>query len=136
MVNKLKVLNKKDVTISEGMIGLFYEDINYSSDGGLYAELIENRSFESLDARGTNDNYSQVYDGGYGWSPYPNDGEGALMEYLSEHPAFKENPHYLEFTAAQNQKGLDRKSTRLNSSHVAISYAVFCLKKKNKNKEH
>src|SRR5690625_1139442 len=29
---------------------------------------------------------------------------------------------------------LDRKSTRLNSSHVAISYAVFCLKKKNKYK--
>src|SRR5439155_19320180 len=27
--------------------------------------------------------------------------------------------------------GVDRKSTRLNSSHVAISYAVFCLKKKN-----
>src|SRR5699024_11257779 len=27
---------------------------------------------------------------------------------------------------------LDRKSTRLNSSHVSISYAVFCLKKKNK----
>src|SRR5207253_7724051 len=29
----------------------------------------------------------------------------------------------------------DRKSTRLNSSHVAISYAVFCLKKKKTNKE-
>src|SRR5690625_6187633 len=29
--------------------------------------------------------------------------------------------------------GRDRKSTRLNSSHVAISYAVFCLKKKNNN---
>src|SRR5438034_8782341 len=28
----------------------------------------------------------------------------------------------------------DRKSTRLNSSHTVISYAVFCLKKKNKNK--
>src|SRR5437870_13089170 len=28
---------------------------------------------------------------------------------------------------------LDRKSTRLNSSHVAISYAVFCLKKKKSN---
>src|SRR5699024_12705103 len=27
----------------------------------------------------------------------------------------------------------DRKSTRLNSSHVSISYAVFCLKKKNRN---
>src|SRR5690625_2259908 len=30
---------------------------------------------------------------------------------------------------------IDRKSTRLNSSHVAISYAVFCLKKKNKNSD-
>src|SRR5260221_14624833 len=29
----------------------------------------------------------------------------------------------------------DRKSTRLNSSHTVISYAVFCLKKKNKNAE-
>src|SRR5439155_22132576 len=29
-------------------------------------------------------------------------------------------------------EGVDRKSTRLNSSHVAISYAVFCLKKKKK----
>src|SRR5439155_24075944 len=31
---------------------------------------------------------------------------------------------------SQLKVGLDRKSTRLNSSHVAISYAVFCLKKK------
>src|SRR5690625_6389806 len=30
----------------------------------------------------------------------------------------------------------DRKSTRLNSSHVAISYAVFCLKKKKKHDDH
>src|SRR5689334_23954650 len=30
--------------------------------------------------------------------------------------------------------GEDRKSTRLNSSHSSISYAVFCLKKKKKNK--
>src|SRR5256885_12870749 len=29
--------------------------------------------------------------------------------------------------------GLDRKSTRLNSSHLVISYAVFCLKKKNRH---
>src|SRR5256885_5413929 len=30
----------------------------------------------------------------------------------------------------------DRKSTRLNSSHLVISYAVFCLKKKNKTSDH
>src|SRR5438034_2571939 len=31
-----------------------------------------------------------------------------------------------------NASGIDRKSTRLNSSHTVISYAVFCLKKKKK----
>src|SRR5436305_12014496 len=31
---------------------------------------------------------------------------------------------------------IDRKSTRLNSSHVRISYAVFCLKKKKKQNNH
>src|SRR5439155_25386910 len=36
-----------------------------------------------------------------------------------------------EERAAGAAAGRDRKSTRLNSSHVAISYAVFCLKKKN-----
>src|SRR5207249_12025554 len=33
-------------------------------------------------------------------------------------------------------RGQDRKSTRLNSSHVSISYAVFCLKKKKKKKKN
>src|SRR5436309_7753397 len=37
-----------------------------------------------------------------------------------------------EEAAAPREDGQDRKSTRLNSSHVKISYAVFCLKKKKK----
>src|SRR5690625_7099618 len=41
------------------------------------------------------------------------------------------NPPY---TIAAELLRRDRKSTRLNSSHVAISYAVFCLKKKTNNK--
>src|SRR5436305_14508363 len=36
--------------------------------------------------------------------------------------------------AQETSHGGDRKSTRLNSSHVRISYAVFCLKKKKKRK--
>src|SRR5690625_6744682 len=36
----------------------------------------------------------------------------------------------LQIRAERAARGGDRKSTRLNSSHVAISYAVFCLKKK------
>src|SRR5438034_4026247 len=39
------------------------------------------------------------------------------------------SPHRI--TASHAYSALDRKSTRLNSSHTVISYAVFCLKKKN-----
>src|SRR5690606_42060777 len=39
------------------------------------------------------------------------------------------------FRAREDILELDRKSTRLNSSHVKISYAVFCLKKKKKSKQ-
>src|SRR5947209_16066381 len=41
----------------------------------------------------------------------------------------------VQFMKATGIKMVDRKSTRLNSSHANISYAVFCLKKK-KNKSH
>src|SRR5437762_6829838 len=41
-------------------------------------------------------------------------------------------PESLELTVNHGFEG-DRKSTRLNSSHRCISYAVFCLKKKNKH---
>src|SRR5207249_6698834 len=42
----------------------------------------------------------------------------------------------IRYTVVQKcaSEQLDRKSTRLNSSHVSISYAVFCLKKKKKKK--
>ena len=42
----------------------------------------------------------------------------------------------LDSSATSNTVTLDRKSTRLNSSHGYISYAVFCLKKKNKQKNN
>src|SRR5690606_42151726 len=39
----------------------------------------------------------------------------------------------IDLSRYEQYAGRDRKSTRLNSSHVKISYAVFCLKKKNLN---
>src|SRR5947207_5184034 len=48
--------------------------------------------------------------------------------------------HFLDHRKARQRRraagaqGRDRKSTRLNSSHTVISYAVFCLKKKKKKK--
>src|SRR5699024_11360997 len=54
------------------------------------------------------------------------------MKELKEQVKNKDNPE--ELKALQNlldkAETEDRKSTRLNSSHVSISYAVFCLKKK------
>src|SRR5699024_8949131 len=44
--------------------------------------------------------------------------------------AIKPRRSELGVSAGRAVLGLDRKSTRLNSSHVSISYAVFCLKKK------
>src|SRR5436305_15285867 len=41
----------------------------------------------------------------------------------------------LRYPASEVLGNLDRKSTRLNSSHVRISYAVFCLKKKIANRQ-
>lgn len=40
---------KEVVDISETLYGLFYEDINNAADGGIYAELVQNRSFESFE---------------------------------------------------------------------------------------
>src|SRR3712207_9399905 len=45
------------------------------------------------------------------------------------HAAFASARHYLVWRSVRTR---DRKSTRLNSSHANISYAVFCLKKKKK----
>src|SRR5690606_40785365 len=55
-------------------------------------------------------------------------GKHALRTYL-EHQPPRPSPHQdaVEPVRTRHQ---DRKSTRLNSSHVKISYAVFCLKKK------
>src|SRR3712207_7628258 len=51
------------------------------------------------------------------------DGDRALLDDVARQLGWQPDPHDLPV--------LDRKSTRLNSSHANISYAVFCLKKKN-----
>lgn len=94
---ELKIEHEQVAAVQEDFIGIFFEDINYGADGGLYAEMIENRSFEFLIARGDKDAYYQIYDGLYGWSAYP-DGEAELS--IKEESSLNEvNPHYMHVNA-------------------------------------
>lgn len=96
----MKIGRKYGTKISQEMIGLFFEDINFAADGGLYAEMIENRSFEAREAHGTPGNFYAVDDCGYAWKPVYEDGEAApVMQYVTGTPLSTVNPHYLRFTA-------------------------------------
>src|SRR5690625_5711336 len=64
--------------------------------------------------------------------PYTTLFRSALAEIHYQDGDFQEA---LRYYGALLEAGIDRKSTRLNSSHVAISYAAFCLTKKKKPKK-
>lgn len=77
--NELVIQTKKlGAEIQPTMYGLFFEDINYAADGGLYAELVKNRSFE----------FPQHL---MGWKTY---GKVSLM---NDGP-FERNPHYVRLS--------------------------------------
>ena len=78
-VNKIVVqTNKIGAEIQPTMYGHFFEDINYGADGGLYAELIKNRSFE----------FPQNF---MGWYIFGN------VKLLNDGP-FDKNPHYVRLS--------------------------------------
>ena len=78
----LTVSPNQEKTISDKLIGIFFEDISYAADGGLYAELIQNRDFEytGRDHRGWNATTA--------WH------SNKPIEISSEHPLHPNNPHY------------------------------------------
>ena len=82
------VLNTKPgAPVQPTMYGIFFEDINFGADGGLYAELVENRSFEAplhITASG-----ERICGGLQGWNVFGN------VKLSSERPAIDRNPHYV-----------------------------------------
>src|SRR5436190_17218049 len=56
------------------------------------------------------------------------------LRHVAPHPRGDERSGHDDESRRDQIAHLDRKSTRLNSSHTVISYAVFCLKKKKKQK--
>src|SRR2546426_9038861 len=60
-------------------------------------------------------------------------GAGRMGGALVQYHGFRQRGFHITAIYDQDARKIDRKSTRLNSSHLVISYAVFCLKKKKKN---
>ncbi|MEK4327048.1 alpha-L-arabinofuranosidase C-terminal domain-containing protein [Paenibacillus sp. FSL R7-0312] len=121
---RIQITDKPGISIHKGMIGLFFEDINYGLDGGLHAEMIENRSFEFMEAKGDKGRFSESYDGLYGWTAYPAESSGATLQIQTEHPRNEVNPHYLEFTATDRQNACNNKAYDGVSLKPGIQYQV------------
>ena len=90
---------KAGAEIASTMYGIFFEDVNFAADGGLYAELVKNRSFEFPD------HYM-------GWKVYGN-------VQLKDDGPFERNPHYVRLAYS----GHDHRRTGLdNDGFTGIGY--------------
>ena len=91
----------KGASISDSMFGIFYEDINYAADGGLYAELVRNRSFEF----NSSDNGS--FTGMTAWSALNRSGAGTTAAVANDAGRLNEmNRNYLTLSAAAAGDGI------------------------------
>ncbi|MDE6270644.1 MAG: carbohydrate binding domain-containing protein [Muribaculaceae bacterium] len=91
---------RKGAEIKPTMYGLFFEDINYGADGGLYAEMVKNRSFEFPQAL-------------TGWTTYGH------VELKSDGP-FERNPHYVTLNPAGHN---DKHSGLENEGYFGVAFA-------------
>ena len=79
---RLKVDMGSEKAISDKLIGIFFEDISYAADGGLYAEMVQNRDFE----------YTPKDHGG--WNATTAWHSSRTIEISTDHPLHPNNPHY------------------------------------------
>lgn len=86
------------VSMSDTLYGLFFEDINYGADGGLYAELLQNHSFEYEDILNprTTDHYN-------GWGFNLSAGAKGTATVQTESPLNENNPTYMRVTCTDGE---------------------------------
>ncbi len=76
------------------MYGVFFEDINYGGDGGMYAELVPNRAFENVNHKGEDCRMMR-------WSPLA----GSGIAIGDTNPRSTHNPHYLHVRGGVKSEG-------------------------------
>lgn len=91
-MKKIKVYQNEKYKELGDLFGLFFEDINHAADGGLYAELVQNRSFE-FDKIDRWDYHSLT-----AWEK----ADEVEWEVCDENPIHEDNKHYLSVKAAAN----------------------------------
>ena len=87
------------VPLSPHLYGLFFEDINFGADGGLYAELVRNRSFEyhSLERTHRGTGYHPLY----AWDKVERNGGRATAQVVNTAPLNDNNRNYLQLRIEQ-----------------------------------
>ncbi len=122
---------EKKFPVSKNLYGIFFEDINRAGDGGLYPEMIRNRSFEDSipPASSKLDEQRYALTSPQGWKDQFNNGEGLTRWILSNHLQKTEMPAWY---AQEGTIGLDRTDTlnRNREASLAVSgpagEAVLC----------
>jgi alpha-N-arabinofuranosidase len=99
--------------ISPDLFGIFFEDLNYAADGGLYAELVQNRSFEYSAADSKNWNSLTA------WELVQNDGTGSVVVETNS-PLNAGNPHYAVLTVENGGNGVGLRNAGFDGIVVKV----------------
>lgn len=97
----LNIQTASSKPISDLLTGIFFEDINYAADGGIYAELIENRDFEY--ALSDKDGRDRNWNSTHSWSL---EGTGSTFTIDTVSPIHPNNPHHAILKTTQLGAGL------------------------------
>jgi alpha-N-arabinofuranosidase len=106
--------DKPGAAIAPTMYGIFFEDINFAADGGLYPEKVKNRSFEFPDAL-------------MGWKKSASTGAIGDFAVRADRPASPANPHYLRITTRSGAYGVTNDGFRAVSVEAGKRYVVTLL---------
>ena len=131
MENRLLIdANGKQNELND-LFGIFFEDLNHAADGGLYAELIQNRSFE-FDKIDNPDYHAMT-----AWECVENSGKAAFHIETSN-PVSARNPHYLVIDIKQPGKDVGVLNTGFNTGiplKKGETYYFTCFAKRTEPQE-
>jgi len=113
-------VNRPGATIPSTLLGVFFEDINFAADGGIYPERVKNRSFEFPDPL-------------MGWRRATLTDAAGRFSVETATPASPANPHYLRVTSTAGKFGVSNEGFRGIGIRNGERYAVRLLARRGAN---